>query len=186
MHSSNPIEDVYNNIYKFALQYRKRLPTAPYDYLADVLQDACGETGGLVCNGWNPELKFGGPLHMTFTEKIMPLPETVINGRGESHKIDRNHFIMQIFRIPESEEPTINNILRIALYSGLLMAQFKSDDFPAGIVKAYKDLNMHTLVNFVERKDYEHLLEKLQDNFNTNLMEALAEASQAAQRYKTK
>ena len=174
MLSNNPIEKVYNNVYKFALQHRKRSPHSPYEHLPDVLNHAAGETGLLRCGVWNPELKFGGPLYMTFTEKIMPLPEIVINGRGESHKIDRNHFIMQIFRTPESEAPTVNDLLHIALYSGLLMAQFKTDDFPAGIVKAYKDLNMHALVNFVERKDYMNIFEKIPADFNTCIMDALA------------
>ena len=173
--TSNPIEELYNNIYKFAIQYRRRSPNMPYEHLLDTISGACGD---LTLRGWNPELMAGGALFLTFTDKIMPLPETIINGRGESHMIERNHFIMQIFRIPLEREPTLGNLLAIAFYSGLLMANFRSDDFPAGIVKAYKDLNMHALVNFVERKDYIHIIDRLPADFNTQIMDTIYETLQ--------
>ena len=131
--------------------------TAPVDKLLDywnVVPDTLGDVGLTEAQKWNPELDRNGILYMTFTDKVMALPEKLINGKGEEMIILRNKCFIDIFRIPLLEKPTLNNILRIAFANGRLMTNARAGDFPEGLLKAYKDLAIHQLINFVEEKDW--------------------------------
>ena len=52
------------------------------------------------------------------TEKIMLLPEYIINGNGDKIIDEKNHFIIQQVRIPLNEKPTIKKIIQLALNIG--------------------------------------------------------------------
>jgi hypothetical protein len=85
--------------------------------------------------------------------------------------------MIQIFRIPYRDPPTLINLLKIAIYTGLLMLTLRVNDFPDGIVKAYKDLRMHNLINFISREDYIHLMEQMPDDITKSVTEGLVEAT---------
>ena len=55
------------------------------------------------------------------------------------------------------------------------MTTLRSNDFPDGIVKAYKDLKMHNLINFISRDDYTSLMEQMPNNITKQLTEGLVE-----------
>ena len=51
-------------------------------------------------------------------EKIMNMPEFVINGHGNTEIIEKNHFLIQTVRIPKNEEPSLRKVCQIALNIG--------------------------------------------------------------------
>jgi hypothetical protein len=103
---------------------------------------------------WSSDFANGGSMYTSFTCKILLLPESIINGFGHQKIIDKNHFMMQIFRIPLKESCTLGNLLRIACYTGILSACMKSDDFPEGIVRTFKALNMYSVDCYVNTDRY--------------------------------
>ena len=108
-------------------------------------------------------------MYHTFTKKVLPLPEKIISGFGIEELIDKNHWIIQIFKIPLNDPPTLGNLLKIAIYNGLLQVNIKSNDLPEGIVKAYKDLKMHNMINYISRSEYDKLLSSLPSSFDKDL-----------------
>lgn len=51
-------------------------------------------------------------------DKIMSLPEYHIDGYGEKHINESNHFLIQCVRIPSKEPPSLKKIIQIALNLG--------------------------------------------------------------------
>ena len=51
-------------------------------------------------------------------EKIMNMPEFIINGHGNTEIIEKNHFLIQTVRIPKNEEPSLRKVCQIALNIG--------------------------------------------------------------------
>jgi hypothetical protein len=49
---------------------------------------------------------------------VMELPEYYINGFGNQQIIEKNHFLIQIVRIPNKEEPSLKKIMQVALNIG--------------------------------------------------------------------
>ena len=45
----------------------------------------------------------------------MSIPEYTINGYGEKHIIEKNHFVIQTVRLPTNEEPSLRKIMQVAL-----------------------------------------------------------------------
>lgn len=102
-------------------------------------------------SGWNEDLLYNGTMYHTpeelleknqawwFTKKVLVLPEKLTSGWGVDELLDKNHFMIQIFRIPLQEQPTLFNLLKIGIYTGLLLNTLKAQDFPEGIVKAFED-----------------------------------------------
>lgn len=103
---------------------------------------------------WNAELLEGGLLYVTFTDKVLDLPEKIITGKGIEKLIQKNHYLIEVFRIPITCEPTLINVMKIAFYNGLLMAQLRATDFPDGLISAYKKFQMEKLFNYVDTKDW--------------------------------
>ena len=99
---------------------------------------------------WNKDFATGGSMYLCFTSKVLLLPETIINGFGHKCDVDKNHFIIQVFRIPLLAECNLENLLRIACYTGILQACMKADDFPEGIVRTFKALNMYSSSVYVD------------------------------------
>ena len=50
--------------------------------------------------------------------KVMNEPEYYINGHGEKHIIEMNHFLIQSIRIPLTEKPSLRKIIQLALNIG--------------------------------------------------------------------
>lgn len=55
-------------------------------------------------------------------KKYMKLPEYYIDGNGKKEKFELNHHVIDSIRIPTNNDPTISNIMKIAVHIGLFQA----------------------------------------------------------------
>ena len=166
--------DLFDEIQSLGTKLSQKHRDLDYLKILDELSDQLGAYGDTLVGPWNKELSQDGTLYFTFTRKVLELPEFIISGFGHKEAIDRNHFIIQIFRIPLQEEPTLFNLLRVSFYCGLLLHGLKSQDFPEGIVKAFKGLKVNELVNFVTRQNYQEAVEKIPTDDASQLIRDLA------------
>jgi hypothetical protein len=157
---SKPESDPYNEIYMMSAKLVKKYKDQSCSDLLDALCSILGEYGDVPVGPWNPDILPGGDLYGIFTNKILDLPEKIIKGNGETTIVFKNHIMMQVFRIPCLEPPTLYNLLSIALYCGLLTAA-KSSDFPEGIIKTFNILKVSGLVNFVSRTTFIEAINKI-------------------------
>jgi hypothetical protein len=165
--------DLYDLVQVLTQKFQRKNKDLDYENMVAGLQECLGEEGLLEFPAWHRDLSHGEIMYCTFTKKILPLPEKIISGHGKEELLDKNHFMIQIFRIPYTEQPNLFNLLRVAVYTGLLMLTLRSNDFPDGIVKAYKDLKMHNLINFVSRDDYTALMEQMPDDMVRRVTDGL-------------
>lgn len=103
----------------------------------------------LSTSHWNGEILPGGVIHQTFTDKVLSLPEKYIDGYRETDIIPSNHYMIEIFRTPLENEPTLKNIMNIAYNVGLALSHIRQRDFPEGLVKTFKSLKAYNLVSFI-------------------------------------
>lgn len=167
--------DLYDLVQTLTQKFQRKNKDLDYEKLIGGLEDVLGEEGNLEFPDWHEDLSHGKVMYHTFTKKVLPLPEKIINGYGTEELLDKNHFMIQIFRIPYRDPPTLLNLLKIAVYTGLLMITLRVNDFPDGIVKAYKDLKMNNLINFINRDDYTRLMEQMPDDMTKRVREGLVE-----------
>ena len=99
---------------------------------------------------WPAGLQLGGDMYATFSAKIFILPEYIIDGFKNQRILTKNHIMMELFRIPLNEECTMSSLLKIAVFTGVITAFLKADDFPEGIVRAFKGLHMHSYVQYID------------------------------------
>jgi hypothetical protein len=153
------VENIYTAVQTIASKlYKKHRDGLKYEQMIIGMMTELGEFGYRsltephVVQGesWSPDFAHGGSMYMCFTSKILPLPESIVNGFGHQQRIDKNHFMMQVFRIPLREECNLGNLLRIACYTGILLSCMKADDFPEGVVRTFKALNMHSLDCYID------------------------------------
>jgi hypothetical protein len=137
--------------------HKKYKDNLKFSEMIDAMVSELGSVGDTELGSWSADLAPGGAMYTSFTSKVLPLPETIINGFGQHKIIDKNHFMMQVFRIPLNEKCTLSNILRIACYTGILGASMKADDFPEGIVRTFKALNLHAMVCYVDSENFNDL-----------------------------
>lgn len=168
--------DLFELIQTLTQKFQRKDKDLDHELLVNSLAVVLDEEGEYQFPDWHNDLKPGQIMYCTFTKKVLPLPEKIVSGYGVEEIIDKNHFMIQIFRIPYREEPTLLNLLKIAVYTGLLMTTLRSNDFPDGIVKAYKDLKMHNLINFISREHYTALMERMPDDMTRRVTEGLVEA----------
>jgi hypothetical protein len=90
-------------------------------------------------------------------QTVLTLPEWTINGYGHQEIIPRNHFLIEVFRTPETEKPTLFHIIKLGFYAGLTRSNLKVRDFPDGVVKLFHDFKIHELSKFVDKADMEGL-----------------------------
>lgn len=172
--------DLFDLVQSLTQKFQRMDKDLDYERLVHGLCVVLGDLGDLEFPNWHKDLGQGEIMYHTFTKKVLVLPEKVITGYGTEELLDKNHFMIQIFRIPYMEAPTLLNLLRIAVYTGLLVNTLRVSDFPEGIVKAYKDLRMHNLINFIDREDYNKLMEQMPDDMTKRVTEGLAEAMKDA------
>jgi len=167
--------DLYELVQTLTQKFQRKNKDLDSDRLIEGLEDVLSDEGDLPFPEWHPDLSHGKTMYVTFTKKVLPLPEKIVSGYGTEELIDKNHFMIQIFRIPYREPPTLFNLLRVAVYTGLLMQTLRANDFPDGIVKAYKDLKMHNLINFISREHYTALMEQMPDDMTQRVTDSLVE-----------
>lgn len=144
------MNELYNDIQKFGVKFQKKHSSVKLKEIDDILLSLNSNLMG----AWNPEVLEGGDLYCTITDKVLDLPEVMRSGRGNESVIYKNHLMIEIFRIPLEQDPTLEQLLRIALYSGLLNASLRQEDFPDGIVRTYKALDLSTISNFMKKDAY--------------------------------
>lgn len=86
-------------------------------------------------------------------KSIMSLPEFMINGYGEKHIIEENHFLIQQVRIPSTEECTLRKIIQLALNIG------QYEGYTQGRSSRYSDyasLKLTKVSRYVNKKDIKH------------------------------
>ena len=89
-------------------------------------------------------------------EKVLSLPEYHILGNGRQEILEHNHFIIQTFRIPLNEKPSLKKIGQIALNIG--QCQGKGTKFN----KLLK--NRTKLIAYISEKDIRDLSAKISPN----------------------
>ncbi len=160
------LEQLYDLVYVSAKKFRKKYPNSDESGLRNLIEDALPNVSG---EKWKQDVTKDGILYLNFSEKVLDLPEKTISGKGETKLIPRNHYLIQIFRIPLNYEPTLLNIILIALFSGQLMARFVQSEFPEGLVKACKNLRFHSLLNFIEEDELDHISSSIKQSLINDL-----------------
>jgi hypothetical protein len=144
-------ENLYTHVQTMAGKLSKRHREGlKYDNVIQALTEELESLQNMSLGTWSPDFAFGGSMYATFTSKILLLPETIINGFGQQSTIDKNHFMMEIFRIPLNKPCTLLQLLHIACFTGILSASMKSEDFPDGIVRAFKSLNLYAMACYID------------------------------------
>lgn len=103
------------------------------------------------CHEWCSDIQVGGSMYSIFTYKALSLPEKVIDGFRQEHLLLHNFYIIEQFRIPLRNEPTLKNILTVAYRIGQLSKWLKVRQYPEGLVHTYKKLYAHRMINFINR-----------------------------------
>lgn len=171
--------DLYDVVQQLSIKLMKKHKDLDYHNLAEVLYSALGEYTDLTVGEWSEGLLADGPngqgdMYVTFTKKVLELPEKVISGFGCEQYIDKNHFMIQVFRIPLDSQPTLYNLLLIAMYTGFLSLVLRVDDMPQGIVKAFQNLKMHNMINYVGRVEYQRVMDSLPKTLEKDITVAMA------------
>jgi len=133
------MESLYDRVQKSAISSDNELEAL------ERLREKLGEHADFPVGQWVTLYDVGG-----IVDRVMALPEYTIDGYGV-RKCTRNHFLMEMFRTPRVNPPTLYNVLKIAFYGGLVRANLKASDYPDGIVKLFKDFKLHALVNYIEK-----------------------------------
>ena len=99
-------------------------------------------------------------------EKVLSLPEYHILGNGRQEILEHNHFIIQTFRIPMTEKPTIKKIMQVALNIGQCKGMGGKYD---------KDLVGRTKIdNYISKKDIIRISNELDEKNVQKLYEYLS------------
>jgi hypothetical protein len=152
--TTSTLEQLYDLVHVTARKFRKKFPDSDEKELRNIIEES-------IPNGaakeWKRDVTEDGIMYLNFSDKVLDLPEKTISGRGETKLIKRNHYLIQIFRIPLNYEPTLLNIMLVAFFSGQLMARFVQSEFPEGLVKACKNLRFHSLLNFINDTELDEI-----------------------------
>jgi len=166
--------DLYTDVHDLTQKFVKKNKQIDYNLLIINLQLILDDLALLQFPTWHKDLAYGELMYSTFTKKVLLLPEKVISGFGTEELLHNNHFIIQNFRIPYKETPNLFNLLKIAIYTALL-SSIKVKELPDGIVKAYKDLKMHNLINYISRQHYTQLMEKMPHDISKRITSGLVD-----------
>lgn len=156
-----PIENLYNIIYNYVKKIKKKVPNFTYEdlnsYILDDIPDIhlCTITDQIT---WNPDITYNGNTYKTFADKILLMPEFYITGKYEQILQEKNHYFMQILRIPVNEVLTLRTLMKLAVYNGLLTANILKTDFPEGLVKLYKNLHLYRMNTYIKYADWSKLI----------------------------
>jgi hypothetical protein len=164
------MEAAYDHMQKLALYSLNKNSDFPYESILERFHNILDDRGlaDYEFSKWENLYDVGG-----LKEKILSLPEYYVNGYGEKKIIPRNHFMIEIFRTPTSEPPTLFNLFKIGFYAGLVRSNIKVSDYPDGVVKLFRDLKLHTLSNYIAKDSPvrlpENIIELISNVFKTNL-----------------
>jgi hypothetical protein len=144
------IESLFDAVQKQASLAYKKNPELNYQLVIENLQLVIDPS--IRFTSWSENVVHGGILYQNITRKVMSLTERTINGYGEESIVDKNHFIIEIFRTPSKYVvPTLTALMTIAVYFGLLRTNLRDSDFPEGVVKIMRDFKAWSLISFMEQ-----------------------------------
>ncbi len=152
--ATTTLEQLYEVVFHITKKFRKKFPEGDETGLREIIEDKLPD---ISATKWKRDVLAGGILYLNFSEKVLNLPEKTISGNGDIKLINRNHYMIQIFRIPLKYEPTLLNIILIAFFSGQLYARLVQSEFPEGLVKTFKNLRVQSLLNFIEEEEWKEL-----------------------------
>jgi hypothetical protein len=98
--------------------------------------------------------KFLGIDEATY-QQFMKLPEKQIDGFGNTHMIEINHFVIQLVRIPRNEEPSIIKILQLAYNYGQYVGTREKLLTKSGTFNGIE--NVDTIHKFISVEDIQHI-----------------------------
>lgn len=96
--------------------------------------------------------------------KIMNLTEYFIDGYGNKNIIKTNHFLIQTFRIPYNEKPTLRKIIQVALnigqYQGTTGKKNIKSNIQDYLIKSDYNINLNDILEKKELNKLEKYLSK--------------------------
>lgn len=162
MSINGPFEIIQDTVTKLCKTHKLNSTDLNHETVIESLVDGLGTDSELTVGEWRRDFQPPrGTMYTTFTKKILSLPETLIDGFGRESIIFQNHYMIEVFRIPLRRPCTLANVLTLACYTALISFDLRKDDFPDGIVRAFKNLEMTSLVSYLEDIDkYTEIVEK--------------------------
>lgn len=151
---NDPYTLVQDTVLKICKTRKINRTEVDYDCLVNGIIDGLDEHKDIVVGKWLTEYQNNGAMYNTFTRKILSEPEKLIDGFGNEIVIAKNHFMCEIFRIPLYRECTLGSVLSLACYTALVSFSLKKDDFPDGMVRAFKNMNMTALASYIDNIDH--------------------------------
>lgn len=146
--SKENFEILYDFIYKTSKKIKQK-----FNYNSDELWEHIIADVNMISVElkWNPDILYNGSNYNIYGDKILMLPEYYINGKYEQIRVEKNHYFIQIVRIPlqNQNQLTYEILLKLAMYNGLLSASLNNNDFPEGIVRLYKNMHLYKLSTYV-------------------------------------
>lgn len=121
-----PWDDLMNVIYSWDLSTASTSPTAAID------------TPTIM---WNSDLLPGGDIYEMLTRRVLKLADKSILG-DETQTYTKMHPLIDMLRIPTREECTVTTLLAMAFYTGFIATGNKVTDYPEGILKTYRMLEV--------------------------------------------
>lgn len=95
------LELLFNSILETAKEKKKNIDFDGLEFWQPI------KTLLLEYDNYKSEKGWKRPISTSITEKILNLPEYVINGKGEKITLEKEHFLIQQVRIPITEELSI-------------------------------------------------------------------------------
>lgn len=77
-------------------------------------------------------------INEDISSQIMKMDEFRIDGNGDKHINEINHFYIQIVRIPKTEDPTLLKVMQIAFNIGQIQGTMGIDEILDGFEKLEK------------------------------------------------
>lgn len=172
----DPYNKVFDIVSKLCKTHKIEKKEIDYQALIAGLVDGLGDHGDIVMSKWRTDFQQGGMNYNVFTRKILMEPEIIINGFGEETVVRKNHYMCEIFRIPMTHTCNLSNILKIAAYTALVSFSLKREDFEEGIVRAFKNMNMTSLISYInDIEEYRNNIpsEEIIDNAVDNMLNSI-------------
>ena len=140
------LELLFNSILETAKEKKKNIDFDGLEFWQPI------KTLLLEYDNYKSEKGWKRPISTSITEKILNLPEYVINGKGEKITLEKEHFLIQQVRIPITEELSIRKVLQVAYNIGQYrgMKSSELDDLLLGDIQIKADLK---IIDFMYKSD---------------------------------
>lgn len=156
------LEKLYDIVYKYSQKLKKMNNYANGQKMWQAIKPLLEQFDSSKYPKWNTIILPNGEYYNLIGDKVLSLTEYSINGKGKKKLVEHNHFIIQLFRIPQKEKPTLKKIIQLAFNAGQLSVFLKSKTFEPideydiinknNIVETYTKYEIYKLNNFIEKK----------------------------------